>query len=81
MNKPTQVGQIFNTFVHLLAELEPFVETKDIRLSFDASGHAFLQGADFQVQLQANPTRLLTEVYAIFYHNALKLLMLKALSF
>ena len=49
------VGQVFNTFHHLLKELEPFVDTKDMRLAFDKDGNGFLIAPDFSEPLQADP--------------------------
>lgn len=47
--------QQYSTFCHLLRDLEPFVDTRDIRLSFDKDGNAFLVAPDFTEQLQADP--------------------------
>ncbi|MGB3694968.1 MAG: hypothetical protein WA865_19040 [Spirulinaceae cyanobacterium] len=48
------VSQIFNTFSNLTQELEPFVKVDDLKVAFDNKGNAYLQGNDFQEQLQAN---------------------------
>ena len=49
------VGQIYNTFHHLLKELEPFVDIKEMRLAFDKDGNAFLIAPDFSEPLKADP--------------------------
>ena len=54
MTSMRDVAQTFNTFHHLLKDLEPFVDVKDMRLSFDMEGNAFLAAPDFSVQLQAD---------------------------
>jgi hypothetical protein len=51
----SDVGQIFNTFHHLLKDLEPFVEVKEMRLTFDKDGQAFLVAPDFSEPIQADP--------------------------
>lgn len=48
------VGQIFNTFHHLLKDLEPFVDVKEMRLAFDKDSNAFLIAPDFSEPLQAD---------------------------
>ncbi|MEM1242775.1 MAG: hypothetical protein AAGI45_23335 [Cyanobacteria bacterium P01_H01_bin.26] len=55
MNTIQKIGQTFNTFHHLMTELEPFVETQELRLSFTPSGQAFLMGPGFCEPLQADP--------------------------
>ena len=56
MNHLQRAGQTFNTFVNLLKELEPFIDTHDLRLAFDKEGKAYLIGSNFTEQLQANPS-------------------------
>ena len=56
MNSQQKVSQIFNTFYHLLKELELFIDTHDLKLAFDRDGNAYLLGSGFQEQLKANPT-------------------------
>ncbi|MEA5449696.1 hypothetical protein VB780_14015 [Leptolyngbya sp. CCNP1308] len=46
--------QIFNTFHHLLKDLEPFVDVKDIRLAFDKDSNSFLIAPDFLEPLHAD---------------------------
>lgn len=55
MNTPQKAAQTVNTFINLLKELTPFIETKDIRLAFDAKGNSYLQGINFSQRLEANP--------------------------
>jgi beta-xylosidase len=55
VNKLQIVGQQYNTFHHLMKDLEPFVDTRDIKLSFDKDGNAYLVASDFTEQLQADP--------------------------
>lgn len=48
-----EAGSVVNTFRHLTAELEPFVKVDDLKLCFDRHGNVYLQGDDFQEQIQA----------------------------
>ncbi|HEY9607672.1 MAG TPA: hypothetical protein V6C85_39165 [Allocoleopsis sp.] len=50
------VSQIYNTFYHLVEELEPFVEVSDLKIAFDSQKNVYLLGSDFQEQLQVNFT-------------------------
>jgi len=54
MNIPARVGQLYNTFHHLMKDLEPFVDVTGMRLSFDKDGNAFLVAPDFSEPLQAD---------------------------
>ncbi|HEY9625819.1 MAG TPA: hypothetical protein V6C84_00820 [Coleofasciculaceae cyanobacterium] len=49
-----EVGTTYNTFFHLVKELESFVDTSELRIAFDAKGNAYLIGNGFVEQLQAN---------------------------
>lgn len=55
MNYISQTGQTFNTFRHLLKDLEEFIDKSEIKLAFDGEGNAYLMGANFSEQLQAKP--------------------------
>jgi hypothetical protein len=55
MASTQNVGQIFNTFHHLLKDLEPFVDVKEICLTSDKDGQAFLVAPDFSEPIQADP--------------------------
>ncbi|MBD1914296.1 MULTISPECIES: hypothetical protein [Cyanophyceae] len=63
MASSQDVGQIFNTFHHLLMDLDPFVNVKEMRLTFDKDGQAFLVAPDFSELIQSDPKihRLLRE--------------------
>ncbi|MGB3310504.1 MAG: hypothetical protein WBG32_12295 [Nodosilinea sp.] len=63
MASTQNVGQTFNTFHHLLKDLEPFVDVKEMRLTFDKDGQAFLVAPDFSEPIQSDPKihRLLRE--------------------
>ena len=63
MASSQDVGQIFNTFHHLLMDLDPFVNVKEMRLTFDKDGQAFLVAPDFSEPIQSDPKihRLLRE--------------------
>jgi len=50
-----EVGQVYNTFHHLLKDLEPFVDVAEMRLAFDKDGNAFLVAPDFSEPLTADP--------------------------
>lgn len=54
-NNPN-VAQTFNTFFHLIQELEPFVKVDDLRVAFNGQGDTYLEGDDFQERLNANFT-------------------------
>ncbi|MGG6241592.1 hypothetical protein ACQ4N7_23445 [Nodosilinea sp. AN01ver1] len=54
MASTQNVGQVFNTFHHLLKELEPFVDVKNMRLAFDKDGNGFLVAPDFTEPLEAD---------------------------
>ena len=54
MASSKDVGQRFNTFHHLLKDLEPFVDVKEMRLAFDKDGNAFLVASDFSEPLEAD---------------------------
>ena len=54
MSQPIDVSQIYNTFYHVVRELEAFVEVDDLRISFDSHKNVYLLGKDFQEQLHAN---------------------------
>lgn len=49
------IGQIYNTFHHLLTDLEPFVNVTEMRLAFDKDGNVFLMAPDFTEPLEADP--------------------------
>lgn len=49
------IGQIYNTFHHLLIDLEPFVDVSEMRLAFDKDGNTFLVAPDFTEPLKADP--------------------------
>jgi len=55
MNYSSKAGQTFNTFFHLLKDLEKFIDKSEIKLAFDGEGNAYLIGPDFSEQLQAEP--------------------------
>jgi bacterioferritin (cytochrome b1) len=50
----SQVSQIYNTFYHLVRELEAFVEVDDLKIAFDSHQNVYLLGQDFQEQLHAD---------------------------
>lgn len=54
MNQSPNPSQIVSTFTNLTRELEPFVKLEDVRIAFDSKGNVYIQGNDFQEQLQAN---------------------------
>lgn len=54
MASSQDVGRIFNTFYHLLRDLEPFVQIEEMRLAFDKDGNAFLVAPDFSEPLEAD---------------------------
>jgi hypothetical protein len=54
MNQSPNPSQIVSTFKNLTRELEPFVKLDDVRIAFDSKGNIYIQGDDFQEQLQAN---------------------------
>jgi hypothetical protein len=47
-------GVIFNTFINLTKELEPFVKTDDLKIAFDKDGKVYLLGDDFTEVINAN---------------------------
>jgi hypothetical protein len=55
MTSSKDIGQIFNTFYHLLRDLEPFVDVQEMRLTFDKEGQTFLVAPDFSEPIQADP--------------------------
>ena len=55
MNTVQKIGQTFIAFSNLLSELEPFVETKELRLMFNAKGQASLTVRTFCEPLNTSP--------------------------
>ena len=55
MNQMHKIGQTFNTFHHLLKDLEKFIDKRGIKLAFDEEGNAYLLGPNFSEQLKAKP--------------------------
>ncbi len=51
MTSLPNASYVFNTFVNLLKELEPFADTRDVKLAFDQEGKAYLIGSGFQEPL------------------------------
>jgi hypothetical protein len=45
------VSQIYNTFYHVVQELEAFVEVDDLKIAFDSHKNVYLLGKDFQEQI------------------------------
>jgi hypothetical protein len=41
------IGNIFNIFINLTKELEPFVKTDDLKIAFTKDGKVYLVGDDF----------------------------------
>lgn len=54
MNSSADASQVFNTFYHLVQELEPFVRVSDLKIAFDQQRNVYLLGDDFQEQVHAN---------------------------
>ena len=54
MSQPIDVSRIYNTFHHVVRELEAFVEVGDLKIAFDSQKNVYLLGNDFQEQLQVN---------------------------
>lgn len=50
----SNVSQIYNTFYHVLNELEPFAQIEGVRLAIDYQGRTFVCGQNFDMQLQSN---------------------------
>lgn len=48
------VGQVYNTFYHVLKDLEPYIQADTIRLAIDHQGRVFVCGQNFGVQLQSD---------------------------
>lgn len=63
MNQHTDVSQVFNTFFHLVNELEAFADVSNLKIAFDSERNVYLIGTDFQEQLHSN-LALLREVKA-----------------
>lgn len=55
MNLMKRAGQTFNTFHHLLKDLEEFIDKREIKLAFDEEGNAYLLGPNFSELLRAKP--------------------------
>lgn len=47
-------SETYSTFVNLLKDVEEFVETRDLKLAFDAEGNIYLIGNNFVEQVHAN---------------------------
>jgi hypothetical protein len=45
-------SSVVSLFRNLTADLEPFVKVDDLKLCFDRHGNLYLQGDDFQEQIQ-----------------------------
>jgi hypothetical protein len=56
MDGRTDVSMIFNTFFHLVNELEAFADVSQLKIAFDRENNVFLIGSNFQEQLQCNFT-------------------------
>jgi hypothetical protein len=54
MSQHPNAAQLFNTFINLLKELEPFADTRNLKLAFDSERKVYLIGSDFQEPLQSN---------------------------
>lgn len=54
MSEYPNPSQTYNTFFHLLKELEEFVDTRDLKLAFDVKGNTYLIGNDFAELVEAN---------------------------
>lgn len=49
-------AETYNTFHHLLKELDSFIDTSNIKLAFDKDGNTYLMGANFSEPLKAQTT-------------------------
>lgn len=56
MNQQYDPASTYNTFYHLVRDLEGFIDTSQLELAFDRDKQAFLQGPGFKEQLTANPS-------------------------
>jgi hypothetical protein len=76
MSQPIDVSRIYNTFHHVVRELEAFVEVGDLKIAFDSQKNVYLLGNDFQEQLHfdsALPRRVRSELQnLIAKHRSLK---------
>lgn len=48
------IASTYNTFFHLVKELETFVDTSGLKMAFDSERNAYIIGNGFTEQIEAN---------------------------
>lgn len=54
-------GYVFKAFQSRLKDLEPFVDSNELRLAFDQEGNAYIFGPNFQRELKGQHSHELTQ--------------------